>query len=183
MKRMFTIVIAALAVFGALADQYMFSRDGITKGSGLRELPSQGVELATGRVVVGLHALDDLSRMACGWYRYEANPQPDTNHYWRVTNYVFSATGTVAAVWTQYTPKVRPLCYSKLDILEKLAEMGKWADVKAAMESSGYLDRWNACTYIAADNERFLAIKPAMAEILGVTEKQLDDMLEECVYK
>ena len=183
MKRLLAIGIAAFAVLGAMADQYMFSRDGVTRGSGLRELPAQGVELATGRVIVGLHALDDMGRVACGWYRYEANAKPDTNHYWRVTNYVFSATGTVSAVWAQYTPPARPLRYSKLEILEKLAEMGKWAQVKAAMEASGYLDRWNACTYIAADNERFLAMKPAIAEILGVTEKQLDEMLKECLYK
>lgn len=182
MKKLMMIAFA-LAAAVLTADQYMFSRDGAKPGSGLRELPSQGVELTTGRVVVGLHALDDMRRMACGWYRYEANQKPDTNHYWRVTNYVFSATGTVRAVWAEYKPKVRPLRYSKLDILEKLAEMGKWAQVKAAMEASGYLDRWNACTYIAADNERFLAIKPAIAQILGVTEKQLDDMLQECIYK
>lgn len=182
MKKMIVIAIAA-ASMALFADQFMFSRDGVKPGSGLRELPSQGVELKTGRVVVGLHALDDIQRMACGWYRYEANPKPDTNHYWRVTNYVFAATGTVRAVWAEYTPKARALRYSKLDILEKLAEMGKWTQVKAAMEASGYLDRWNACTYIAADNERFLAIKPAIAEILGVTEKQLDDMLKECIYK
>lgn len=183
MKRILSIALIALAFAAATAEQFMFSRDGVKPGSSLRELPSQGVDLQTGRVIVGLHALDDMERMACGWYRYEANPKPDTNHYWRVTNYVFSATGTVSAVWSEYTPKARPLRYSKLDILEKLAEMGKWAQVKAAMEASGYMDRWNACTYIAADNERFLAIKPAIAQILGVTEKQLDEMLKECIYK
>lgn len=183
MKRILSIALVALSFVTATAEQFMFSRDGVKPGSGLRELPSQGVDLQTGRVIVGLHALDDMARKACGWYRYEANAAPDTNHYWRVTNYVFSATGTVSAVWAEYTPKARPLRYSKLDILEKLAEMGKWAQVKAAMEASGYLDRWNACTYIAADNERFLAIKPAIAQILGVTEKQLDEMLKECIYK
>ena len=182
MKKLMMIAFA-LAAAVLTADQYMFSRDGAKPGSGLRELPSQGVELATGRVVVGLHALDDMRRMACGWYRYEANAKPDTNHYWRVTNYVFSATGTVRAVWAEYKPKAKQLRYSKLDILEKLADMGKWSDVKAAMEASGYMDRWNACPYIAADNERFLAIKPAIARILGVTEKQLDDMLQECIYR
>ena len=182
MKRTLAIIIAACAMLGA-ADQYMFSRDGVTKGSGLRELPSQGVDLKTGRVVVGLHALDDIGRMSCGWYRFEANARPDTNTYWRVTNYVFSATGTVRAVWAPYTPPARALRYSKLAILERLAEMGKWADVKAAMESSGYLDRWNACTYIAADNASFLAIKPAIAQVLGVSEKQLDEMLAECIYR
>lgn len=182
MKKLMMIAFAMVAAVLA-ADQYMFSRDGAKPGSGLRELPSQGVELATGRVVVGLHALDDMRRMACGWYRYEANAKPDTNHYWRVADYVFSATGTVRAVWAEYKPKAKQLRYSKLDILEKLADMGKWSDVKAAMEASGYMDRWNACTYIAADNERFLAIKPAIARILGVTEKQLDDMLQECIYR
>ena len=137
MKRILSIALIALSFVAATADQFMFSRDGVKPGSSLRELPSQGIDLQTGRVIVGLHALDDIGRMACGWYRYEANAK----------------------------------------------EMGKWAEVKAAMEASGYLDRWNACTYIAADNERFLAIKPAIAQILGVTEKQLDEMLKECIYK
>ncbi len=180
MKKLFALLI--LAATALMADSFLFSQDGVKQGSGLRELPSQGVNLKTGAVVVGLHALTDEQRMECGWYRWENNPRPDTNHYWRCTNYIFTATGTARSVWTQYTPRPRALKYSKLSILEKLAEMGKWADVKALLESEGYIDYWNACTYIAADNPRFLSMKPAIAAALGISEKQLDEILAGCLY-
>jgi len=182
MKRIALVTCVLCSALVGMADRYMFSPDGVKAGSGLRELPSQGVELSTGKVVIGLHALGDERRMACGWYRYVANPKPDTNHYYRVSGYSFTPTGTVEAVWAEYTPKARVAKYSKLKILEKLTEMGRWADVKAVLEANGYIDYWNACTYIEAGNERFVALKSALADVLVVTEKELDDLLATCLY-
>lgn len=188
MKKIASIVVCALA-FVCSADQFMFSIDGQTRGSSLRECPSQAVNLKTGEVVVGLHALTDVQRMECGWYRFVPVPKPDTNHYWKVSSYSFSVSGTVSQVWEQYTPPAKKLKYSKLSIIEKLEAMNgqngfanKWEEVKAAITASGYIDKWNACTFIADDDPNFLAIKPALASILNMTDKQLDDVLATCQY-
>lgn len=173
----------------AVVTQFMFSPDGVTQGSPLRSLPSQGVSRTTGKVVIGLHGLDDIARMDCGWYRYTPVAKPDTNHYWRVTNYVFSATGTVKNVWTEYTPPVKPERYSKLSIIEKLEQLNggegyetKWAEVKAEIERLGLLDKWNACTYIQGDDANFIAAKPRICQLLNMSVKQLDDLLAGCRY-
>lgn len=188
MKKLVSIAICLFALM-SLADQFMFSSDGVKRGSGLRECPSQAVDLKTGEVVVGLHSLTDSQRASCGWYRFVPVPKPDTNHYYRVKSYVFAPGGTVSQVWEQYTPKPRKLKYSKLSIIKKLESMNgtngfstKWEEVKASITATGYIDKWNACTYIAADDPDFLAIKPALASILQMTIKQLDDVLSSCQY-
>lgn len=186
------IVICAALVFSAgaeLRNQFMFSVDGVTKGSGLRELPSQGVNLVTHQVVIGLHALPNSERVKCGWYQLDYQQKSDTNHYWKATNYVFRADGTVRNTWTEYRPRVRPMKYSKLSIIERLEQMNgseegrnKWTEVKAKIEELGLMDKWNACTYIQGNDPTFVAAKPMIAAFLGMTEKQLDDWLSKCVY-
>lgn len=185
------IVICAALVFSAgaeLRNQFMFSADGVTKGSGLRELPSQGVNLVTHQVVIGLHALPNSERVKCGWYQLDYQQKPDTNHYWKATNYVFQTDGTVRNTWTEYRPPARPMKYSKLSIIERLEQMNgsegrnKWTEVKAKIEEMGLLDKWNACSYIQGNNPTFVAAKPMIADFLGMTEKQLDDWLSKCVY-
>lgn len=175
-----TIVLAATI-------QFMYSPDGITSGSGLRSLPSQGVSRTTGNTIVGLHGLSDIQRADCGWYRYAPVAKPDTNHYWRVTNYVFHATGIVQNVWSEYSPKPRAKNYCKADIIAKLSRMGfgetnKWQILKGAIEEAQMMDLWNAATYIPADEPAFIKAKPLVMDVLGMTEKELDDFLELCIY-
>lgn len=184
----FALTSAFLAV-AELRQQFMFSADGVTSGSSLRDLPSQGVNLKTRQVVIGLHALPNSERVKCGWYQLDYQQKPDTNHYWKATNYVFQADGTVRNNWTEYTPKARPERYSKLSIIERLEQMNgseegrnKWTEVKAKIEDLGLMDKWNACTYIQGDDPNFVAAKPMIAAFLGMTEKQLDDWLSNCRY-
>lgn len=171
-----------------LALQVVYSADGINPGSAIRECPSQAVNLRTGDVVIGLHSLTDIQRMECGWYRYVPTQKPDTNHYWRATNYVFTATGTVSRVWEKYHPKPKPVNYCKADIIRELQKINdassgdKWELLKAAMVEADLLDLWNAATYIPADDPAFIVAKPRIQEILGMTEKQLDDLLNDCIY-
>lgn len=171
----------------ALALQVIYSEDGINAGSSLRECPSQGVSKTTGKVIIGLHGVDDLTRMDCGWYRFLDLPKPDTNHYWRATNYVFTATGTCYKVWHEYHPKKKAINYCKADIITGLSRLGfgdtnKWEVLKAAIEQAGMMDLWNAATYIPSDDPRFLAAKPDIQQVLGMTEKELDDFLATCEY-
>ena len=56
MKRFFAAAICAQLFGGmnaAAQDRFVFSADGVTAGSSERELPSQGYDRVTGRVVVG----------------------------------------------------------------------------------------------------------------------------------
>jgi hypothetical protein len=59
--------ILLMALIG-LGDQFVFVRDGKVQ-SAPRELPSAAVRLDTGETILGLHARDDATRAACGWYR------------------------------------------------------------------------------------------------------------------
>lgn len=192
MKKIIVSVFAlafALVAVAELRQQFMFSSDGVTPGSSLRDLPSQAVNLETHAVVIGLHALPNSERVKCGWYQLDYQAKPDTNHYWRATNYVFNAEGTVRNVWTQFTPKPKAERYSKLSIIERLEQMNgsaegrnKWTEVKAKIEEMGLMDKWNACTYIQGDDPNFVAAKPMISAFLGMTDKELDDWLSKCRY-
>lgn len=163
----------------------VYSSDGATAGSSVRECPSQGVDLATGKVVVGLLGLSDARRAACGWYRV-ADAAPGAG--WRATNVVFSADGTCRRLWAERKAPARPARYSKLAIVRALKAMDagdgatKWDALKAKMDALGILDEWSVCTWIAGDDPAFVAAKPQLAAFLGMTEAALDEMLGECLY-
>lgn len=59
--------ILLMALIG-LGDQFVFVHDGKVQ-SAPRDLPSVAVRLDTGETILGLHARDDATRAACGWYR------------------------------------------------------------------------------------------------------------------
>ena len=56
-----------LALVG-LGEQFVYVRAGKVQ-SAPRELPSVAVRQDTGETILGLHARDDATRAACGWYR------------------------------------------------------------------------------------------------------------------
>jgi hypothetical protein len=69
-----SIVIVFSLVLGARAEQYVFVRDGAVQ-SAPRELPSAGISRDTGETLLGLHARDDATRAACGWFRVVPSTQ------------------------------------------------------------------------------------------------------------
>lgn len=191
MKRIAALALsAALAANAANAFQAVFSADGATAGSSARECPSQGVDLATGKVVVGLHALSDARRAACGWYRLVPSPRPAATNgvHYVATGFSFSADGTCSPVWTARPVPARPARYSKLLIVRALKAMPdagggtKWDALKAKMDEMGILDEWSVCTWIAGDDPALVAAKPALAAFLGMTEAALDALLGKCLY-
>ena len=180
-----TAVAAFAAPLASHALQAVYSADGATAGSSVRECPSQGVDLATGKVVVGLLGLTDARRAACGWYRVADEP-PGAGY--RATGIVFSADGTCRRTWEERKAPVRPARYSKLAIVRALKAMDagdgttRWDALKAKMEELGILDEWSVCTWIAGDDPAFVAAKPQLAAFLGMTEAALDEMLGKCLY-
>jgi hypothetical protein len=65
-----------LALVG-LGEQFVYVRAGKVQ-SAPRELPSAAVRLDTGETILGLHARDDATRAACGWYRVIPSAQKAT---------------------------------------------------------------------------------------------------------
>lgn len=58
----------------SVGEQFVYVRDGRVQ-SAPRDLPSVAVRLDTGETVLGLHARDDATRAACGWYRVVPSAQ------------------------------------------------------------------------------------------------------------
>lgn len=67
MRYVVIISVMLLALIG-LGEQFVFVRDGKVQ-SAPRDLPSVAVRLDSGETILGLHARDDATRAACGWYR------------------------------------------------------------------------------------------------------------------
>lgn len=190
MRKTASLLLAAVVCGAFAADKYVYSNDGSTVGSSPRELPTQGVSLSTGKVVVGLHALDDAARADCGWYRIvtTSHPEAQTNEYYAVTGYSFTNC-TAETVWTCKWRKVTPTKYSKLSIITALktvngsaGDANAWISVKKAIEAADLMDEWNACTYLSTDNALFTALKAQAGAITGMSETQVDELLKNCVY-
>jgi len=186
------LALATLATLSTAfaADKFIYSGDGATVGSSPRELPTQGVSLTTGKVVVGLYSLDDAGRADCGWYRIVETPHPEaqSNEYYTVTGYTFT-NYTAQTNWACNWRPVEPVRYSKLAIITALktlngsnGDANAWISVKKAIEAADLMDEWNACTYLATDNALFAALKAQAAAITGMSEAQVEAVLRECVY-
>lgn len=186
--------IAAIAGLFALAvhaaDLFVFSADAVTAGSSPRELPTQGVSLTTGKVVVGLHALDDAGRADCGWYRYSPGVKPEahSNEVWKVDGYIFT-NYTATAQYTCSWRKVKPRRFSKLSIITELEKLpgaqgdaSAWVTVRNAISARGLMDKWNACTYIEENHEVFSEYKAQIAAIAGLSVAEIDEILSRCIY-
>ena len=179
------LVIVAGGMNAAAQDKYVFSADGATVGSAPRELPSQGFDRVTGRVVVGLHARTDAEKAACGWWRIVATPKPGivaSNEYWAVGGYAFT-NGTAVTEWEKRWRKVQPVKYSRLSIYMALKELGKWDAAEAFMRANGLYEPFMFAQEISSDHPQFIAVKAQVAEALGLTIEQVDALLKECVLK
>lgn len=190
MKKTLAIFAIAAALCASAADKFIYSNDGQTVGSSPRELPTQGVSLSTGKVVVGLLSLGDAERADCGWYRIvtTSHPEAQSNEYYTVTGYSFT-NYTAQTVWTCKWKKVTPTKYSKLSIITALktvngaaGDANAWISVKKAIEAADLMDEWNACTYLSTDNALFTAIKAQAGAITGMSEAQIDELLKNCIY-
>lgn len=186
-KKLFHFSLFASLTFCALCaqDKYIFSADGVVVGSKPRELPSQGYDRVTGRVVVGLHMRTDAERAACGWWRIVSTPKPGivvSNEYWAVTGYTF--TNSVAyQAWGRKWRKVVPRRFSKMLIVAALTREGAWPQVKAWIEAQGLTDLYLAAQDFAEDNAYFTQGKAAIQAALGWTDAQVEALLKEAEIK
>lgn len=182
-----TIIIMALVLCGGVraAEKYVFSADGSTVGSAPRDLPSQGFDRATGRVVVGLHNRTDAEKAACGWWRIVETPKPGivlSNEYWAATGYTFTNYLAYTA-WEKKWRKVKPVKYSRLSIYMALRDMGKWDVAETFMKANGLYEPFMFAQEISSDHPLFASVKAQVAVALGLTEEQVDALLKECILK
>jgi hypothetical protein len=180
------LLAAAICVAGCVAafDLFVFSADGVTAGSAERELPSQGYDRVTGRVVVGLHARTDLERAACGWWRVipTERPEAQSNEVWGVGGYDFGG-GCATQKWSCTWRKVKPVKYSRLSIYAALAQLGKWETAETWMKEQGLYTAFMLAQEISSDHPQFVAVKSQVAAVLGLTDAQVDAILKECILK
>lgn len=179
MKKALLLVLMTVTV-AASAANYVFSKDGFHAGSSPRELPVQAVDLATGKVVVGLHARDDATIAACGWYKLieVEKPQTYSNEYAAATGYRFSGTSCHQTYTIKWRPRT-PRTFSKLELITVLKNLGKWDAAKAFIQASGFEDEWLAAQELAEDNEFFtLAVEAAIASEL-VTREEVSRILDQ----
>lgn len=180
MERKF-IAVFTLAFSAAVmaADSYVFSKDGLHAGSSPRSLPVQAVDLATGKVIVGLHSRDDVTIAGCGWYKLVPGTPPQTysNEYAKVAGYTFSTTTCTPAYKIHWLPVV-PRTFSKLELITVLKQMGKWDATKALIQASGYEDEWLAAQDLAEDNAFFTAAVDAAIARGIVTRAEVDQILD-----
>lgn len=155
MRHLLTIALCALLCGVMAADKFIFSADGVTVGSSPRELPAQGFDRQTGRVVVGLHARTDAERAACGWWRIVQTPKPGivfSNEYWKVSGYVF--TNYLAHVtWGKAWRKVAVRTWTPLSI--KRACGDKWPTVKSALQGAEIYEDFIMAQELREDDPAF----------------------------
>ena len=192
MRRFLISACAAIAAASLFAAQYIFSTDGATAGSSPRELPTQGVSLSTGRVVVGLGAVSVAQRVDCGWYQYSAGQKPEahSNEVWRIDGYTFDVTnGTATAHYKCSWIKPKPKTYSKIRLKIAIAKIGKLDALESWLKSfeveTGYsaYDAWIDAQEIADDFEGFAQFREAAKVALGVTEEQAVAILKAAEVK
>lgn len=179
MKKFIAFFALALSAAVMAADSYVFSKDGLHAGSSPRALPVQAVDLATGKVIVGLHSRDDATIAGCGWYKLMPGTPPQTysNEYAKVVGYTFAATTCTPAYEIHWHPVV-PRTFSKLELITVLKQMNKWDAAKAFIQASGYEDEWIAAQDLAEDNVFFTAaIDAAIAQGI-VTRAEVDQILD-----
>lgn len=170
-----------------LAALFIFSPDASTVGSRPRALPSQGRNLETGAVVVGLHSLPAEARVACGWYELAELPPPDiavSNEYWKVTGYTFNReSGLAYESYEKAWRKVKPATYSKMRVVIALKELGVWPQVKQWIIDQDLYDEYLAAQDFAEDDPAFIQGRAALQAVLGLTDAQVQEILENAKIK
>lgn len=179
MKKFIAVFALSFSAAVMAAGSYVFSKDGLRAGSSPRALPVQAVDLATGKVIVGLHSRDDVTIAGCGWYKLVPGTPPQTysNEYAKVIGYTFSTT-TCTPAYEIYWHPVVPRTFSKLDLITVLKQLGKWDAAKAFIQSSGYEDEWLAAQDLAEDNVFFTAAVDAVIAQGIVTRAEVNQILD-----
>jgi hypothetical protein len=76
-------------------------------------------------------------------------------------------------------PPPPPVRYSKLKLIVAAKAAGKWSTVKAAIQTLGLEDEWQACQFISSDYPAFQAALAAVIAKGLATEEEVKAFLKE----
>lgn len=161
------------------ADQYVYVREGAVACQP-RDLPSVGVRLDTGDVVLGLHGADPAMRAACGWLPVVRDPAPADGMRIASQDWVVED-GTARLVRTYEPIPPTPYRVSKLALIEVLDASDllpafvEWLDSDPAVKI-----RWDAAVVLTSE-ATIPMVQAALAtlpEALGITMDQIDALVQ-----
>jgi hypothetical protein len=184
MNKMVISMMAALGLVGSGvgADRYVFSADGKNAAIAPRTLPANGRDFETGRVVSNLSTQSVETLVKCGWYRVVVpKVELEMLQYQVVMGYDFDQTNGTATARVTVKDGAPVKRYTQYKIIGALMKLGKWDTVKAFLVEQNMYDLFMGAQYIATDDPNFFAAKKHMAQLLGVTDCELDEVLEGCI--
>lgn len=185
MKKIVILMMVALGLVGsrvAEADEYVFSADGKNAAIAPRSLPANGRDFETGNVVSNLSAQSVETLVKCGWYKVIV---PDYElgmlQYSVTVGYTFDSEKGTATAKVEIRDGAPVKKYTQYKVIGVLLQMGKWNDVKQFLTDNNLYDMFMAAQYLSTDDPNFFAAKKQMARLLGITDKELDVILENCI--
>jgi len=190
MKKLLVAITIGVAALAYADDMYVYSRDGVTKGSGERMLPSQGVKLSgESNTPTFLYGVSDAEKAECGWYKVVPfTGNLESNQYFSCTGYVFNAqNGTATRIGKINTRKnrVRITKYSKLKVYTAACQLGKWEALNQWMTDTtiqgvNIKTAWDNATYLTDKYPLFTAVVQAGKAACNMTDEELATFLKSC---
>ena len=121
-----------------------------------------------------------------GWKEIVDNP-PSKRGYNAIAKGWAEKTDTIERVYELVRnapiPKRKVFRYSKMRCIEELMRIDRWDVVKSWIEENGLMDLFLAAQEFSSDNQRFIEGKKVLVEMLGISRKDLENMLSRCIIR
>lgn len=185
MKKLIILAVASVSIalaVDAAATNYVFTADGRHAATSPRALPDNGRDFTTGAVVSNLQAQSPATLVGCGWYRV-VMPAIELGmlQYPVVEGYTFDTTNGTATAKVTIKDGAPVKRYTQYRVIGLLMQMGKWETVKAYLVQAGLYDLFMGAQYLATDDPVFFGALKEMAKLLGLTQCELNQLLEKCL--
>jgi hypothetical protein len=184
-KMLFVVsVLIASTCIGIESPEYIFSCDKKVAVGNPRKLPNNGRDFQTGNVVSNLSSQSVSTLVKCGWYKVIVPPyELGMLQYGEIAGYTFDTNEGTATAIVNIRDGAPVKKYTQYKVIGVLTKMGKWNDVKKFLETNNLFDMFMAAQYLATDDPNFFAAKKQMAKLLGISDAELDVVLEACIDK
>lgn len=182
MLKYLVLFISVFCTSIVISDNYVFSADGKHAATAPRSLPANGRDFSTGTIVSNLASQSTAMLVKCGWYKvvmpgYELGML----QYSVISGYTFDRSLGTATAIVEIRDGAPVKKYTQYKVIGALTKMGKWSDVKKFLVDNNLYDMFMAAQYLSTDDPNFFAAKKQMAKLLGVADRELDEILEVCI--
>ena len=184
MKKIAILMIVALGMvcIRVIADEYVFSVDGKYAATAPRKLPSNGRNFETGNVVSNLSDQTVETLVKCGWYKVVVPSYEQGMLQYPVTvGYTFDATKGTATANIEIRDGAPVKKYTQYKVIGMLMQIGKWEEVKAFLVEKNLYDLFIGAQYLATDDPVFFGAVKEMTKLLGLSQQEMDALLEKCL--